>query len=159
MKTCLIVDDSSVIRKVARRILEGLEFHITENSLGDLRFHTVAPHKPDASALRIVYFHGGAYVNEMVAAHWQIIAGLVRRTGATVDVPHYPLAPRHSWADAFPLVKRLALNRLATSQGGRMVFVGDSAATIKVHQLCNVFVVNTVFLKLCVLWRNPRNQE
>ena len=26
MKTCLVVDDSSVIRKVARRILEGLEF-------------------------------------------------------------------------------------------------------------------------------------
>jgi two-component system, chemotaxis family, chemotaxis protein CheY len=25
MKTCLVVDDSSVIRKVARRILEGLE--------------------------------------------------------------------------------------------------------------------------------------
>ncbi|MCE3257829.1 MAG: hypothetical protein K0Q64_1912, partial [Nitrobacter vulgaris] len=28
MKTCLIVDDSSVIRKVARRILEGFNFHI-----------------------------------------------------------------------------------------------------------------------------------
>jgi two-component system, chemotaxis family, chemotaxis protein CheY len=30
MKTCLVVDDSSVIRKVARRILEGLEFEIAE---------------------------------------------------------------------------------------------------------------------------------
>ena len=30
MKTCLVVDDSSVIRKVARRILEGLEFQIVE---------------------------------------------------------------------------------------------------------------------------------
>jgi two-component system chemotaxis response regulator CheY len=30
MKTCLVVDDSSVIRKVARRILEGLDFQITE---------------------------------------------------------------------------------------------------------------------------------
>ena len=30
MKTCLVVDDSSVIRKVARRILEGLEFTIVE---------------------------------------------------------------------------------------------------------------------------------
>src|SRR5437764_1184864 len=30
MKTCLVVDDSSVIRKVARRILEGLDFKITE---------------------------------------------------------------------------------------------------------------------------------
>ena len=30
MKTCLVVDDSSVIRKVARRILEGLQFEIVE---------------------------------------------------------------------------------------------------------------------------------
>jgi two-component system chemotaxis response regulator CheY len=30
MKTCLIVDDSSVIRKVARRILEGLSFDVSE---------------------------------------------------------------------------------------------------------------------------------
>ena len=30
MKTCLIVDDSKVIRKVARHILETLEFHVEE---------------------------------------------------------------------------------------------------------------------------------
>ena len=30
MKTCLVVDDSSVIRKVARRILEAMQFEITE---------------------------------------------------------------------------------------------------------------------------------
>lgn len=30
MKHCLVVDDSSVIRKVARRILEDLSFEITE---------------------------------------------------------------------------------------------------------------------------------
>jgi two-component system chemotaxis response regulator CheY len=30
MKTCLVVDDSSVVRKVARRILEGMKFAISE---------------------------------------------------------------------------------------------------------------------------------
>jgi two-component system chemotaxis response regulator CheY len=30
MKTCLIVDDSKVIRKVARHILETLEFQVEE---------------------------------------------------------------------------------------------------------------------------------
>jgi two-component system, chemotaxis family, chemotaxis protein CheY len=35
MKTCLIVDDSSVIRKVARRILEGLDFQIIEAEDGE----------------------------------------------------------------------------------------------------------------------------
>ena len=35
MKTCLVVDDFSVIRKVARRILEGLEFQISEAEDGE----------------------------------------------------------------------------------------------------------------------------
>ena len=30
MKTCLVVDDSKVIRKVARHILEMLDFHVEE---------------------------------------------------------------------------------------------------------------------------------
>jgi len=30
MKTCLVVDDSSVVRKVARRILEAMDFRIVE---------------------------------------------------------------------------------------------------------------------------------
>jgi two-component system chemotaxis response regulator CheY len=30
MRTCLVVDDSSVVRKIARRILEGLGFQIVE---------------------------------------------------------------------------------------------------------------------------------
>lgn len=35
MKTCLVVDDSSVIRKVARRILEDLHFLIVEAADGE----------------------------------------------------------------------------------------------------------------------------
>jgi two-component system chemotaxis response regulator CheY len=34
MKTCLVVDDSRVIRKVARRILEDLGFHVEEAADG-----------------------------------------------------------------------------------------------------------------------------
>ena len=30
MKQCLVVDDSSVVRKVVRRIMEGLEFTVSE---------------------------------------------------------------------------------------------------------------------------------
>ena len=30
MKTCLVVEDSSIVRKIARRILEGLDFQVIE---------------------------------------------------------------------------------------------------------------------------------
>jgi two-component system, chemotaxis family, chemotaxis protein CheY len=49
MKTCLIVDDSSVIRKVARRILEGLEFQIAEN--GEEALEACRRSLPDAILL------------------------------------------------------------------------------------------------------------
>ena len=35
MKTCLVVDDSSVVRKIARRILEEMDFQITEGEDGE----------------------------------------------------------------------------------------------------------------------------
>ncbi|MCZ8376556.1 response regulator [Rhabdaerophilum sp. SD176] len=51
MKTCLVVDDSSVIRKVARRILEGLDFEITEAEDGKQAMDRVASKMPDAILL------------------------------------------------------------------------------------------------------------
>jgi two-component system chemotaxis response regulator CheY len=51
MKTCLVVDDSSVIRKVARRILEGLEFKISEAEDGEEALAACREHMPDAILL------------------------------------------------------------------------------------------------------------
>jgi two-component system chemotaxis response regulator CheY len=51
MKTCLIVDDSSVIRKVARRILEGLEFEIMEAENGEEAIESCKRQLPDAILL------------------------------------------------------------------------------------------------------------
>ena len=51
MKTCLVVDDSSVIRKVARRILEGLEFEIMEAEDGEQALEACRRKLPDAILL------------------------------------------------------------------------------------------------------------
>jgi two-component system chemotaxis response regulator CheY len=51
MKTCLVVDDSSVIRKVARRILEGLEFKIAEAENGEEAVENCRRQMPDAILL------------------------------------------------------------------------------------------------------------
>ena len=51
MKTCLIVDDSSIIRKVARRILEDLEFQILEAADGEQAAETCQRELPDAILL------------------------------------------------------------------------------------------------------------
>jgi two-component system chemotaxis response regulator CheY len=51
MKNCLVVDDSSVIRKVARRILEGLDFEISEAEDGEQALDVCRLHMPDAVLL------------------------------------------------------------------------------------------------------------
>src|SRR5205814_1315740 len=51
MRTCLVVDDSSVIRKVARRILEGLDFQIVEAEDGEKALEVCKRGLPDAVLL------------------------------------------------------------------------------------------------------------
>ena len=51
MKTCLVVDDSSVIRKVARRILEGLQFKILEAEDGEQALDACKRELPEAILL------------------------------------------------------------------------------------------------------------
>lgn len=51
MKHCLVVDDSAVIRKVARRILEGLAFRVSEAEDGEQALHRCRGDMPDAVLL------------------------------------------------------------------------------------------------------------
>lgn len=51
MKTCLIVDDSRVVRKVARRIVEELGFECEEAEDGVFAFEACEKSMPDAVLL------------------------------------------------------------------------------------------------------------
>ena len=51
MKTCLVVDDSSVVRKIARRIVEGLDFQVTEAEDGEKALEACKRAMPEAVLL------------------------------------------------------------------------------------------------------------
>ena len=51
MKTCLVVDDSSVVRKIARRILEDLGFEIVEAEDGEKALEACKSAMPTAILL------------------------------------------------------------------------------------------------------------
>jgi two-component system chemotaxis response regulator CheY len=50
-RTCLVVDDSRVVRKVARRILEGKGFTVTEAADGQLALEACRASLPDCVLL------------------------------------------------------------------------------------------------------------
>ena len=79
--------------------------------------HAVAP--------VIVYWHGGGYVNAMVRTHWRFLDELIKRTGATVLVPSYALAPVHTVDEVEPLVDGTL--ELARTLGSHVYFMGDSS--------------------------------
>ena len=51
MKSCMIVDDSSVVRKVARRILEDMDYIVDEAEDGQDAFDKCRQEMPDAILL------------------------------------------------------------------------------------------------------------
>jgi two-component system chemotaxis response regulator CheY len=51
MKSCLIVDDSSIVRKVARRILENMDYIVEEAEDGQEAFDKCCEEMPDAILL------------------------------------------------------------------------------------------------------------
>lgn len=51
MKSCLVVDDSQVVRKVARRIVEELGFECIEAENGQIAYDTCMESMPDAILL------------------------------------------------------------------------------------------------------------
>lgn len=67
MTTCLIVDDSSVIRKVARRILENLGLEVEEAEDGEVGLRFCRQSMPDAIMLdwSMPKMDGITFLNEL----------------------------------------------------------------------------------------------
>ena len=51
MKHCLVADDSEVVRKVARRVLESMSFEVSEAQSGQEALETCQQRTPDAILL------------------------------------------------------------------------------------------------------------
>ncbi|MBG6218469.1 acetyl esterase/lipase [Arthrobacter sp. CAN_A6] len=99
---------------------------IQERLVDGVRTITVRPRK-GATRLHIIYTHGGVYINELSRPHWWIVAELIRRTGATVTVPLYRLAPESTYREVFPYLTSVYREVLLTSDADDVVLAGDSA--------------------------------
>jgi acetyl esterase/lipase len=72
----------------------------------------------------VIYAHGGGWVNQIVAPHWNLCARIAARAATTVLVPIYPLIPEGTAAEVVGAVADLAAEVGAT---GPLVLAGDSA--------------------------------
>ena len=83
------------------------------------------PRDGRVGAPHVLYLHGGAYVGGFESVHWQFIAQLVRRSGASVSAPEYPLAPGSTVSTTLAWTVGLYADLVA--DGRPLVVMGDSA--------------------------------
>ncbi|PTB66773.1 alpha/beta-hydrolase [Trichoderma citrinoviride] len=103
------------------------QFTIEERRLGGCVLYDVAPKSEMPNQARILYLHGGCFLFEIDAAHWQMVAVLAERLQAVVTVAIFPLAPEHTLMEIFDAV-RPAYEELALPAQDKTPFfvVGDS---------------------------------
>ena len=78
-------------------------------------------------APHILYLHGGGYIMDIAAVHYDAVFKLCEQLGASASVPLYPLAPETTVAETLPAMRRL-YDRLAQRYGaGALHVMGDSA--------------------------------
>jgi monoterpene epsilon-lactone hydrolase len=100
--------------------------NVTKAIIGGHKVLTLVP-TTNASTRHVIYYHGGAYVNDMLGPHWDIVGALIDATGATVTVPIYPLAPEKSNRPAFAFLADVYRDVLTKAAAGDVVLAGDSA--------------------------------
>lgn len=96
------------------------EFFVSEKPVFRLK-----PKEGSKLPRHVLYLHGGAYVQGFTAFHWKFLAHLVKTTGCIITAPDYPLAPEHTYRQAFDMV--LALYRQMMNEVGGIILMGDSA--------------------------------
>lgn len=103
------------------------QFHVQHQQSDGHALVMAAPRVAPTTRLRILYLHGGAYVNDVVWPHWDIAAGLIERTGGALVLPIYPLAPEHDWQAAHAMVCKVYTQLVDEVGAAHVVVAGDSA--------------------------------
>ncbi|MBR4461651.1 MAG: alpha/beta hydrolase [Erysipelotrichaceae bacterium] len=75
----------------------------------------------------IIYLHGGAYVEEMLAIHWLMLDQITSKVDATFIIPDYPLAPFHDFKECYEQMTVFYKKCLKYYPDKQIILMGDSA--------------------------------
>ncbi len=101
--------------------------NIKKENMDGRNIYIITPKNVEKSELKILYFHGGAYMAEAGTEHWKFIEKVVNDTGATVIFPDYPLAPKYTYKDVFKMAISLYKNIIENVDVDNLILMGDSA--------------------------------
>lgn len=101
---------------------------ITEVTARGFPLVTISPKggaKPGAPHL--LYLHGGGYVMDIAAVHWDTVCRLCEDLGASASVPIYPLAPEVKATQTLAAMRNLYEELVQHYGASNITVMGDSA--------------------------------
>jgi len=102
------------------------KYNIGKRELNGRNVFTLSP-KGKAGEHHILYLHGGAFIKNFCKQHWQFLGRLVNELHCTVTAPDYPLAPKHTYKDAFEMVLPVYKELVKKVDPDNLTVMGDSA--------------------------------
>lgn len=87
---------------------------------------TLSP-KGSTGKTHILYLHGGAYIKNFCNQHWRFLGRLIDELHCTITAPDYPLAPQHTYKDAFAMVLPIYKKLVEKVGAANLTVMGDSA--------------------------------
>lgn len=88
---------------------------------------TLTP-RSHATGVEFIYLHGGTYIHPISIFHWNLLEGIIERTGATVTVPMYELGPKGKPADAYALLDTVFADVMLRAGDDNRVFLGGDSS-------------------------------
>lgn len=79
------------------------------------------------SDLTMVFYHGGGFIMEIAEPHWNFCFELVRALRCRIIVAIYPLAPVHTYEDAYIACYDAFSYASSLSDDSKLILIGDSA--------------------------------
>ena len=82
--------------------------------------------KENASNNSLMFIHGGGYISDLDGLHWKAIEYLIKKTGVSMVIPIYKLAPESTLDDELPILVNI-FNQMRETTTGKCFVAGDSA--------------------------------
>ena len=98
---------------------------VEEKMYGEIQVFEMAPAK--GISKKIMFIHGGGYVQTYSLFHWIFLIKLCKKTGFGFVAPNYPLLPKYTYKESYKSVIEYYKEYIKDNDATNIILMGDSA--------------------------------